>query len=174
MQSPEVNQRFLFGLKVVLISVAVAQLALSASWLRRMPNPTYCTGARRMRAGRRIRAGRRPAGPGTQDPPCPAPCPHDCRSLSILCRGQSRYPVIHGCLANARPLSRHVVCRLGSEGNSKLECSSIWNLGSLLYSTFFGNIPPWRFLHQPNCYIARVLYPYSNMLYSHSVTEGGI
>ena len=35
-----VNQRFLFGLKVGLISVAVA---LSASWLRRMPNPTYCT-----------------------------------------------------------------------------------------------------------------------------------
>ena len=129
---------------------------------------------------------RRPADPGRapnqgRAPPCgsrdpgPAgPCPHDCRSLSILCRGQSRYPVIHGCLANARPLSRHVVCRLRSEGNSKLECSRIWNLGSLLYSTFFGNIPPWRFLHQPNCYIARVLYPYSNMLYSHSVTEGGI
>ena len=41
MQSLEVNQRFLFGLKVVLISVAAA-LALSASWLRRMLNPTYC------------------------------------------------------------------------------------------------------------------------------------
>ena len=40
MQSLEINQRFLFGLKVVLISVAVAP---SASWLRRMPNPTYCT-----------------------------------------------------------------------------------------------------------------------------------
>ena len=44
MQSLEVIQRFLFGLKVVLISVAAA---LSASWLRtwvrRMPNPTYCT-----------------------------------------------------------------------------------------------------------------------------------
>ena len=40
MQSLEVNQRFLFGLKVVSTSVAAA---LSASWLRRMPNPTYCT-----------------------------------------------------------------------------------------------------------------------------------
>ena len=40
MQSLEVNQRFLFGLKVVLISVAAA---LSASWLRTMPNPAYCT-----------------------------------------------------------------------------------------------------------------------------------
>ena len=40
MQSLKVNQRFLFGLKVVLISVAAA---LSASWLKRMPNPTYCT-----------------------------------------------------------------------------------------------------------------------------------
>ena len=40
MQSLEVNQRFLLGLKVVLISVAAA---LSASWLIRMPNPTYCT-----------------------------------------------------------------------------------------------------------------------------------
>ena len=39
LQKAEVNQRFLFGLKVVLISVAAA---LSASWLRRMPNPTYC------------------------------------------------------------------------------------------------------------------------------------
>ena len=39
-QSLEVNQRFLFGLKVVLISVAAA---LSAAWLMRIPNPTYCT-----------------------------------------------------------------------------------------------------------------------------------
>ena len=40
LQSLEVDQRFLIGLKVVLISVAAA---LSASWMRRMPNPTYCT-----------------------------------------------------------------------------------------------------------------------------------
>ena len=40
MQSLGVNQRFLFGLKVVLISVAAA---LSAPWLTRKPNPTYCT-----------------------------------------------------------------------------------------------------------------------------------
>ena len=38
-QSLGVNQRFLFGLKVVLIPVAAA---LPASWLRKMPNLTYC------------------------------------------------------------------------------------------------------------------------------------
>ena len=39
MQSLGVNQGFLFGLKVVLISFAAA---LSASWLRRMLTPFYC------------------------------------------------------------------------------------------------------------------------------------
>ena len=46
MQGLEVNQRFQFGLKVVLISVAArcsAAAGLSASWLRRMPNPTHYT-----------------------------------------------------------------------------------------------------------------------------------
>ena len=42
-QSLGVNQRFLFGLKVVLIPVAAA---LPASWLRKMPNPTYCPKSR--------------------------------------------------------------------------------------------------------------------------------
>ena len=50
-------------------------------------------------------------------------------------------------------------------------------LGSLLYSTFFGYIPPWLYSTsqtaiEQGCYIHFVLY--SNMLYSHSVTEGGI
>ena len=54
---------------------------------------------------------------------------------------------------------------------------AIWNLGSLLYRTFFGCIPTWLYstsqtaIYQ-GCYIHFLLY--SNMLYSHSVEEGGI